>query len=79
MTIFASQANIHLSKKRHDFLSPAHRGRGILVAPGFCLASSVRLHVFLWAQKLQLNFFLNFNITFLTTWGCESDFLEMLP
>ena len=36
-----------------DFLSPARRGRGILVAPGFCPASGVRRHVFLWAQKLK--------------------------
>ena len=36
-----------------QFLSPARRGRGILVAPGFRQASSVRRHVFLWAQKLQ--------------------------
>ena len=35
------------------FLSPARRGRGILVAPGFCPASGVRRHVFLWAQKLK--------------------------
>ena len=33
------------------FLSPARRGRGILVAPVFCPASSVRRHVFLWAPK----------------------------
>ena len=30
-------------------------------------------------QKIRLvNFFLNFNITFLATWGCASDFLKML-
>ena len=42
------------------FLSPARKGRGILVAPGFCpasgvrrLASGVRRHVLLWAQKVK--------------------------
>ena len=30
---------------------------GILVAPGFCLAVGVRRHVFLWVQKLLVNFF----------------------
>ena len=25
------------------------------------------------------HFFFNFNITFLATWGCASDFLKMLP
>ena len=64
---------------QRGFLSPARRGRGILVAPGFCPASSARRHVFLWAQKLLVKSFLNFNMTFLGTWGCASDFLEMLP
>ena len=27
----------------------------------------------------QANLVCNFNITFLATWGCASDFLEMLP
>ena len=35
------------------------------------------------AQKLKKFvwsiFFSNFNITFLATWGCASDFLKMLP
>ena len=35
------------------FLTPARRGRGILIAPGFRQASGVRRHVFLWAQKLK--------------------------
>ena len=26
-----------------------------------------------------VNFFSNFNISFLATWGCASDFLKMLP
>ena len=56
------------------FLSPARRGRGILVAPGFCPASR-----FLVGAKTTGQFFWNFNITFLATWGCASDFLEMLP
>ena len=43
------------------------------------ILSGGRRHVFLWAQKLLGNFFLNFNMTFLTTWGCASDFLRMLP
>ena len=60
-----------------DLLSPARRGRGILVAPGFCPAS--RFLVGAKTQKLLVNFFLNFNITFLATWGCASNFLEMLP
>ena len=146
------------------FLSPARRGRGILVAPGFCTASGVKttgqyvlkfyhhipsnmgmskwffrdatkiqngrqmstLKFFVGAKTLKLiqislshspwygdvqvtfsrfywnskwppqinfdflggvetqkiclvNFFWNFNITFLATWGCASDFLKMLP
>ena len=38
--------------------------------------------IFLWAQKpkkLVWSFFWHFNITFLATWGCASDFLKMLP
>ena len=38
--------------------------------------------ILLWAQKLKKlvwSSFLNFNITFLATWGCASDFLKMLP
>ena len=31
------------------------------------------------SKKLFGQFFLNFNITFLATWGCASDFLKMLP
>ena len=60
-------------------LSPARRGRGILVVPGFCPASSIRRHVLLWTQKLLVNFFWNFTMTFLATWGCARDFLKMLP
>ena len=30
-------------------------------------------------QKLLVKSFWNFNMTFLATWGCASDFLEMLP
>ena len=30
-------------------------------------------------QKQLVNFFGNFNIIFLATWGCASDFLELLP
>ena len=39
------------------FLSPALRGKGILVVPGFCPAAGVRRHVFLWVQKLLVIFF----------------------
>ena len=52
-------------------------GRGILVAAGFRQTSGVELHVFLWLKK-QL-FFCNFNMSFLATWVCASDFLKMLP
>ena len=58
-------------------LSPARRGRGILVASGFCPAS--RFLVGAKTQKTTGHFFLNFNMTFLATWGCASDFLKMLP
>ena len=30
-------------------------------------------------KKLFSQFFSNFNIIFLATWGCASDFLKMLP
>ena len=50
---------------RYCFLSPARRGRGILVAPGFRQASR-----FLVGAKTTGQFFLNFNMTFLATWGC---------
>ena len=44
---------------------------------------SVIIHIFFFGggtQKICLvNFFSNFNITFLATWGCASDFLKMLP
>ena len=53
------------------FLSPARRGRRILVAPGFCPAFGVRCHVFLWAQKLK-NYWSN--LFEILTWGCASDF-----
>ena len=35
---------------------------------------------FVTSNKFQIlvNFFSNFNITFLATWGCASDFLKML-
>ena len=45
--------NIKLENTVALLLSPARRGRGILVAPGFCPGSGVRRHVFLWAQKLE--------------------------
>ena len=63
----------------YHFLSPARRGSGILVAPGLCPAVGVRRHVFLWAQKLLVNFFFNSNMTFLAAWGCANYFLKMLP
>ena len=47
--------------------------------PGLCPAVGFRRHVFLWAQKLLVNSFRNFNMTFPATWGCASDFLKMLP
>ena len=58
--------------------------RGILVAPKFCSASGVwrpasRFLVGAKTQKLLVKFFWNFNMTFLGTWGCASDFLVMLP
>ena len=56
------------------FLSPARRGRGILVAPGFCPASGFLVGAK--TQNLPVNFFFNFNMTFLATWGCASDFLR---
>ena len=43
------------------------------------IPSGVRGHVFLWAQKLLVDFFGNFYMTFSATWGCASDFLVMLP
>ena len=55
------------------FLSPARRGRGILVTPGFRQASSV---TFFRNAKTQKLFFWNFNITFLVSWGCARDFLD---
>ena len=58
------------------FLSPARRGRVILVAPGSCPASI--FFVGAKTQKLLVIFFWNFNMTFLATWGCASDFLKML-
>ena len=61
----------------NTFLSPTRRGRGILVAPGFCPAT--RFLVGAKTQKLLVKSFSNFNTTFLATWGCASDFLEMLP
>ena len=39
------------------------RGRGIFVAPGFCPASGVRRHVFLWAQKLKNCYSIFFEIS----------------
>ena len=35
-------------------------------------------HVFLWALKLMVIFFFNFNFTFLSTWGFANDFFKML-
>ena len=61
----------------YSFLSPAHRGRGVLVAPEFCPASG--FFVVAKTQKLLVNFFRNFNTTFLATWGFANDFLKMLP
>ena len=60
----------HSWSVRNGFLSPARRGRGILVAPGF-----------LWAQKLKklLVVFFKFTMTFQATWGCERDFYKILP
>ena len=59
----------------NPLLSPARREEGILVAPGFCPSSR-----FLVGAKTAGQFILKlFNMTFLATWGCASDFLEMLP
>ena len=46
-------------------LSPARSGRHILFVLGLS---------FLWAQNLVFNFRGNFKITFITTWGCASEF-----
>ena len=64
-----------------SFWSPARRGRGILVAPGFCPAAGVwhpssRFLVGAKTLKLLVNFFGNFNMTFLATWGYGSDFFK---
>ena len=56
-------------------LSPAHRGREILVASGFCPASRFLVG----AKTTGQFFFKNFNMAFLAAWGCASDFLKMLP
>ena len=61
------------------FLSPARRGRGILAAQGFRPASGVTQFSGRETQKLVVNFFWNFKITFPATWGCVSDFFRMLP
>ena len=61
--------------KLKSFLSPARSGRGILVAPGFCPVSRFLAKT----QKPLVKSFWNFTMTFLATWGCASDFLEMLP
>ena len=53
---FITSCEVHPSipkKLCSRFLSPARRGWGILVAPGFCPASRVRHRVFLWAQKIK--------------------------
>ena len=51
------RCSVHQSQSgRCVFLSPARRGRGILVAPGFCQAS--RFPVGTKTQKLLANFFL---------------------
>ena len=60
------------------FLSPARRGRGILVAPGFCLASGGTFSCGRKNSKTTGQFFRNFNMTLLATWGCASEFLKML-
>ena len=39
---------VHISDIDKLLLSPARRGRGILVAPGFCPAVGVPRHIFLW-------------------------------
>ena len=64
-------------RKDLPFLSPVRRGRGILVAPGFCPAS----HFLVGAktQNLLVNFFWNFEMTSLATLKWASDFLKMLP
>ena len=46
------------------------------------MAVTDQLKFFGWrknAKKLFGQFFFNFYITFLATWGCASDFLKMLP
>ena len=47
--------NIIFNYRLAQFLSPARRGRGILVAPGFCPVSR-----FLVGSKTQKQFFLKF-------------------
>ena len=59
-----------------QFLSPARRERRILVRPGFCSAFGV---TFSCGRRNYCLFFWNFNLTFLATWGCASDFSNMLP
>ena len=54
---------------------PSPTGEGGFQSRQYC----VLCHVFLWAQKLQINFFWTVNMTFLARWGGESDFLKMLP
>ena len=48
----------------------------------FKMAATDQLLFFEGRKDLKMylvNFFFNFNITFLATWGCASDFLKMLP
>ena len=62
-------------------LSPAHRGRGILVAPGFRPAAGAGVPFSCERKNSKTTgyFFFNLNMIFLATLGCASDFLKMLP
>ena len=40
----------------------------------FKMAATDQLKFFGWRKKIVWSFFLHFNITFLATWGCASDF-----
>ena len=60
-------------------LPPARMGGGFSRAriPSSDLRQTSRF--FVGAKNQKLFVFGNFNITFLATWGCASDFLKMLP
>ena len=80
MTIYVNMSINRL--ELHQFFYPPPVGKGDF-SPARILSGvwrpASRFLVGAKTQKLLVKSFWNFNMTIVATWGCASDFLEMLP